>query len=128
MKKILLALALGAALGLLDGSSAWFHPDARPKIGSIILWSAMKDVMAGFIIGVFAVFVRSWKAVTLFGLLVGAGLALLVALQPDPDTGKHYYFAIMLPGSLVGLLVGYLTAKYGSPKPLGESAASSPTS
>lgn len=117
MKKIALAVALGAVLGILDGSSAWFSPDARPKIGSIIMWSAMKDVLAGFLIGVFAVFVPNWKAITAFGLAVGLGLAFLVAMNPDPDTGKHYYFAIMLPGALVGLLVGYFTAKYGG-KPL----------
>jgi flagellar biosynthesis protein FliR len=114
MKKILIAVALGAVLGVLDGSTAWFSPEVRPKVGDIILWSAMKDVIAGFVIGVFAVMVRSWKAVTAFGLLVGLALAFWVASMPDPDTGKHYYFAIMLPGGLVGLLVGYFTARYGS--------------
>jgi hypothetical protein len=113
MKKILLAMALGAVLGLLDGSSAWFSPDARDKLGSIILWSALKDVTAGFLIGVVAALVRSKVAVATWGLLVGLGLAFLVAMQPDPDTGKHYYLAIMLPGGLVGLLVGYFTARYG---------------
>jgi flagellar biosynthesis protein FliR len=114
VKKILIAVALGAVLGVLDGSSAWFTPDARPQLGNIILWSAMKDVMAGFLIGVFAVFVKDWKAVAAFGLLVGLALALWVASVPDPETGKHYYLAIMLPGSMVGLLVGYFTAKYGA--------------
>jgi hypothetical protein len=113
MKKILFAIALGAVLGLLDGSTAWFTPDARDQLGSIIMWSAMKDVIAGFLIGVFAVFVRSWKGVALFGLIVGLALAFLVAMSPDPVTGRHYYVAIMLPGSLVGLLVGYFTARYG---------------
>jgi hypothetical protein len=113
MKKILFAVVLGAALGLMDGVSAWFEPDARPKLGSIVLWSALKDVTAGFLIGVFAVFVRSKLAVVLFGLFAGLGLAYLVAMQPDPDTGQYYYFQIMLPGGLVGLLVGYFTARYG---------------
>jgi len=113
MKKILLAVALGAVLGLLDGSTAWFTPDARPKLADIIMWSAMKDVVAGFVIGVFAVFARSWKSVALFGLAVGLALALWVASVPDPETGKHYYLAIMLPGGMVGLMVGYFTAKYG---------------
>jgi hypothetical protein len=113
MKTIFLAIALGAVLGLADGASAWFEPDARDQIGSIVLWSAMKDVIAGFLIGIVAVFVRSKLVVVLWGLVVGLGLALLVALQPDPETGKHYYLPIMVPGGLVGLLVGYFTAKYG---------------
>jgi hypothetical protein len=113
VKKILLAMILGAALGLLDGGSAWFSPEARSKLGSIVLWSALKDVTAGFLIGVFAVVVRSRLAVVAWGLAVGLGLAFLVAMSPDPDTGKHYYLAIMLPGGLVGLLVGYFTARYG---------------
>jgi flagellar biosynthesis protein FliR len=113
MKKILLAVVLGALLGLADGLTAWFEPDARSKLGSIVLWSALKDVIAGFLIGVFAVFARSKVALVIWGLLVGLGLAYLVAMQPDPDTGKNYYLAIMLPGGLVGLLVGYLTARYG---------------
>ena len=113
MKKILLAMILGAALGLMDGASAWFSPDARDKMGSIVLWSALKDVTAGFLIGVFAVLVRSKLAIAVWGLAVGLGLAFLVAMSPDPDTGKHYYLSIMLPGGLVGLLVGYFTARYG---------------
>ena len=49
-----------------------------------------------------------------FGLAIGAFLAFLVAAMPDPQTGKHYYWAIMLPGSLVGIIVGYATQKYGA--------------
>jgi hypothetical protein len=39
--------------------------------------------------------------------------AWLIAVQPDPATGKHYYWEIMLPGSLAGAIVGYATQKYG---------------
>jgi hypothetical protein len=41
---------------------------------------------------------------------VGLILAFAVAaMQPGPD---HYYFQIMLPGGIVGLIVGYATQKY----------------
>ncbi len=113
MKTILLAVVLGGVLGLMDGLSAWFTPDARSKLADIVMWSAMKDVIGGFLIGLFAVFVRSKPAIILWGLAVGLGLAYAVAAMPDPDTGKNYYLAIMLPGSLVGLLVGYASAHYG---------------
>jgi len=34
--------------------------------------------------------------------------------MPDGLTGKHYYVQIIVPGSLVGLIVGYATQKYGA--------------
>ncbi len=45
-----------------------------------------------------------------FGLLVGALLAYGVAAM------QHgYYFEIMLPGSIVGAIVGWATQRYGRP-------------
>ena len=35
-------------------------------------------------------------------------LAYAVAAMPDPS-GKHYYWEIMLPGSVLGIIVGYAT-------------------
>jgi gas vesicle protein len=55
--------------------------------------------------------------VVVFGLAVGLVLAYLVAMQPDPNTGEHYYAQIMVPGALVGVLVGWATARYGAPSP-----------
>ncbi len=110
MKTILLAVVLGGVLGLMDGLSAWFTPDARPQLGEIVMGSAMKDVLGGFLIGVFAVFVRSKPAVIIWGLVVGLGLAFAVAAMQEPN---KYYLQIMLPGGLVGILVGYATAHYG---------------
>jgi predicted membrane protein len=44
-----------------------------------------------------------------FGLAIGFVLALIVAILQ----GDHY-FEIILPGSIVGLIVGYATQRYGS--------------
>jgi uncharacterized membrane-anchored protein YhcB (DUF1043 family) len=34
--------------------------------------------------------------------------------MPDPVTGQKYFWEILIPGSLVGLIVGFLTQRYGS--------------
>lgn len=45
------------------------------------------------------------------GLAVGLSLAYIVAaLRPAPN---HYYFEIMLPGALVGTIIGYATQRFG---------------
>jgi hypothetical protein len=51
-------------------------------------------------------------AIAIFGLGVGLVLAYLVAMAPDPKTGEHYYAQIMIPGAIVGLIVGYATSRY----------------
>jgi predicted membrane protein len=60
---------------------------------------------------VFGVFARKVQSLVLgiaFGLGVGLLLALIVALM------QHgYYFQIILPGGMVGLIVGYATQRYG---------------
>jgi peptidoglycan/LPS O-acetylase OafA/YrhL len=113
MNKVLLGLLLGTVLGALDGTSAYIYPEVRFEMTAIILGSTIKGLVAGLIIGFFARKVRSVPLGVLFGLAVGALLALAVAAMPDP-TGKHYYFQIILPGSIVGLIVGYATQKYGA--------------
>jgi MFS family permease len=112
MNKILLGLILGGALGILDGLTAWFTPAARGQMVGIVIGSTAKGIIAGLLIGYFARKVNSLALGILFGLAVGAGLAFLVASMPDPS-GKHYYFEIVLPGSIVGILVGYATQKFG---------------
>ena len=49
-----------------------------------------------------------------FGLVMGALFALPFAMMPDPVTGQKYFWEILIPGSLVGLIVGYLTQRYGA--------------
>ncbi|MFY9530053.1 MAG: hypothetical protein WBC04_04350 [Candidatus Acidiferrales bacterium] len=112
MSKVVLGLVLGGILGIFDGLTAWFTPEARPMIVSIVLGSTFKGLLAGVLIGFFARKVNSLPLGILFGLGVGLLLAYAVAAMPSA-TGKHYYFPIMLPGSLVGLIVGYATQRYG---------------
>ena len=112
MNKVLLGLILGGVLGVLDGLTAWFTPAVRDQMVGIVIGSTVKGIIAGLLIGYFARKVNSLALGILFGLAIGAGLAFLVAAMPDPS-GKHYYFEIVLPGSIVGLLVGYATQKFG---------------
>ena len=108
MNKLLLGLLLGAVLGALDGGTAWFYPEVRAQMVGIIVGSTIKGLIAGVAAGIFARKVNSVPLGILFVLAVGFALAFLVAyLQHD------HYVAIILPGSIVGLLVGYATQQYG---------------
>ena len=113
MKQIGFAVVLGAILGAFDGMTAWFEPSVRDQIGTIVMLSSLKSVFAGLLIGLFAIFVKKRMAIAAFGLAVGLLFAYLVAMSPDPKTGQHFYAQIMVPGAIVGLLVGYATARYG---------------
>jgi hypothetical protein len=108
MNKITYGLILGGILGIFDGLTAWFTPEARPHLMGIVLGSTFKGLLAGVLIGIFARKVHSLALGVLFGLGVGLLFAFFIAHMQ----GK-YYFEIMLPGGLVGLIVGYATQKYG---------------
>ena len=113
MSKPVFALILGGILGVFDGLSALVSaPETGPQIGSIVAGSTVKGVITGLLIGLFARKVRSLPAGILFGLAVGLFLAFLVAAMPNP-AGKHYYWQIMLPGALLGTIVGYAAQKHG---------------
>jgi hypothetical protein len=109
MNKILLGVILGAVLGIFDGLTAWFTPEVRSQLLGIVIGSTFKGIIAGVLIGVFARKVRSLPLGILFGLSVGLLLAFGIAQM------QHgHYVAIMLPGGMVGLIVGYATQKYGA--------------
>ena len=113
MNKALLGLLLGGFLGIFDGLTAWFTPAARAQLIGIVIGSTVKGLIAGVLIGYFARKVRSLPLGIVFGLGVGLLLAFAVAAMPDPS-GKHYYFEIMLPGGIVGMIVGYATQRFGA--------------
>jgi hypothetical protein len=112
VNKALLGLILGGVLGIFDGLTAWFTPAVRAQIVGIVIGSTVKGLIAGVCIGWFARKVNSLPLGIMFGLGVGLLLAFAVAAMPDPN-GKHYYFEIMLPGGILGLIVGYATQRYG---------------
>lgn len=122
MNKAALGLALGGVLGILDGLTALFSgPEVAPMIVGIVIGSTIKGLIVGILVGWFANKVHSLGKGLLFGLAMGAFFAFLVAAMPDPS-GKHYYFEIIIPGSIVGLIVGYATQRYGR-RPAGKALA-----
>ncbi len=112
MNKLLVGVLVGGILGIFDGLTAWFTPEVRPFIVGIVIGSTLKGVLAGLAAGWFARKVDSVPTGVAFGFVVGLLLAYGVAAMPS-ETGEHYYFEIMLPGSIVGAIVGYATQKFG---------------
>lgn len=116
MNKPVLGLLLGGALGALDGLTALISaPEVKPEIMSIVIGSTAKGLVAGVLIGFVARKLNNLAAGIVLGIVIAALLALPIALHADPVTGKAYFWEIMIPGSIVGLIVGYATQKFGRP-------------
>lgn len=110
MNKPVFGMLLGGFLGVFDGLSALVSaPETRPDIVGIVIGSTIKGIITGLLIGLFERKVRSLPLGIAFGLLVGAFLAFLIARM------NGYYWQIMLPGILLGVIVGYATHRYGAP-------------
>lgn len=113
MNKPVFGLLLGGLLGVFDGLSALVSaPEVSADIAGIVVGSTFKGLVAGILIGWFAKKVHSLPKGILFGLTVGALLALPIAIMNSQALGKNYYWHIMLPGAMVGLIVGYATQRY----------------
>ena len=67
----------------------------------------------GILVGWYATRVQSLAKGLLAGLIVAGIFAFAVAAIPQPD-GTHYWVEIMVPGCIVGLIVGYATQRYGA--------------
>jgi hypothetical protein len=116
MNKILAGLLFGLILGAIDGATAWFYPETRSVIASIMVGSSFKGMLVGVLSGWFAHKVQS----TVWGIVVGSVLGLLFAYivaAMDATKGKPHYLEIMLPGFVVGAIVGFLTQRVGMPRP-----------
>jgi hypothetical protein len=121
MKKWQLGLVLGAILGVFDGASALVSAADDPRVTAgivgIVIGSTFKGIIAGVLIGWFAQKVHSLPLGIVFGLAVGASLALPIAYMNSKALGRNYYWHIMLPGSALGVIVGYATQRYGPGRP-----------
>jgi len=116
MNKIVAGLLFGLILGAFDGATAWFYPEARPLLTSIMIGSSIKGMVVGLLSGWFARRVHS----TAWGIVVGSGLGLLFAFlvaAMDAAKGKPHYLEIMLPGFVVGAIIGFLTQRIGTGRP-----------
>ncbi|MCA9751308.1 MAG: hypothetical protein R3B81_07615 [bacterium] len=115
MNRPLLGVLLGLVLGALDGSTAWFTaPELRPEVLGIVFGSCTKGLLVGLVTG-FAV--RKTGSL-LRGLVVGTIVALaftipIAIMNANYYDNATYYWKIILPGAITGMLVGYATVRYG---------------
>jgi hypothetical protein len=114
MSKPALGLLLGGLLGLIDGLSALLYPGTAAMIVPIIVGSTIKGLVTGVAMGVIARRVRSVPIGIVGGLALGLALSYVAALTPDPQ-GQHHYAEIMLPGAILGVIVGFATQRFGRP-------------
>jgi hypothetical protein len=116
--KPVFGLALGGALGILDGLSALVSapgdPNIKAGIVGIVIGSTIKGILTGALIGWYARRTNSLPAGIVFGLAVGLALAFCVSLMQKMAGQPPYYWQIMLPGGILGMIVGYATIRYGS--------------
>ena len=118
MNKPMLGLCLGALLGAIDGASAYFYPDVREygMITGIVIGSMGKGLVAGLVTGLIARKLQSIPLGIVAGFVVFVAVTYPIAIMKNPDTGKAYFWEIVIPGAICGAIVGYATQRYGTSK------------
>ena len=108
MTKPVFGMLLGGFLGIFDGLTALISaPETRPEIVGIVIGSTIKGLVGGLLIGFLARRLRSLPLAIVAGAAIGAFFAWLVTI------GGPYLWEIVLPGTVVGIIVGYATYQYG---------------
>jgi len=113
-------MLVGAVLGFFDGVTAWFTPEARPMLMGIIIGSTVKGFLAGLAAGFVARRTGSMTGAVITGLVVGCILSVL-ATMGSPVAQAHF-FEIVLPGTLVGVIAGFASARFGQPRAIPRTA------
>src|SRR3982074_559626 len=110
LTKPMLGLAVGGTLGLLDGLSGFLEPSLAPLMSSVITFSLLKGLASGVAIGYFSKKVHSMLFGILAGVLIAAAFCMLLILK----AGMALFWDIVLPGMLLGVIVGFATQKFGT--------------
>src|SRR4051812_19618364 len=122
MGKPVLGLVLGGILGIFDGLSALVSapndPAIKAGIVGIVFGSTFKGILAGALIGWYSRRSGSLASTLTFGVAVGLALAFLVCLAQKMGGQNPYYWQIMLPGGILGLIVGYVTFRSPASTPV----------
>jgi hypothetical protein len=109
LTKPMLGLAVGGTLGLLDGLSGFLEPSLAPVMTSVITFSLLKGLVSGIAIG----YVSQRFHSMFVGILAGIGIAAVLSLLVILRAGMTLFWDIMLPGMLLGVVVGFTTQKFG---------------
>jgi hypothetical protein len=109
LTKPVLGLAVGGVLGLLDGLSGFFEPSLAAVMTSVITFSLLKGLVAGIATGYVSQRVHSM----LLGILAGIGIAAMLSLLVILKAGMALFWDILLPGMLLGAIVGFATQRFG---------------
>lgn len=119
MNRPLLGLLVGGVLGILDGSTAFFSaPELQDQLAGIIMGSATKGLVAGLVTGVIVRRMGSLPLAAVVGVVTAFVLAIPIAhMNAVYYENVSYYWKIILPPTLLGAFVGYLTVRYGKPAP-----------
>ena len=88
MTRPVLGVVAGGVLGLIDGMSAWFYPEARSMMVTIVLGSTIKGVLTGLAVGLVAKWKQSLPLGILAGALVGFVLSSPLRWASRLNTGK----------------------------------------
>jgi hypothetical protein len=108
LAKPMLGLAVGGVLGLLDGLSGFLEPSLAPVMGSVITFAT----------GYVSQRVHSM----LLGILAGMGIAAVLSLLVILRAGMALFWDIMVPGMLLGAIVGFATQRFGRKSELASAA------
>jgi hypothetical protein len=94
-------------LGVLDGLSAGFSPEARPMMMAIVVGSTLKGAVTGLLAG----FIAQRRRSTALGIVAGLAIGFVLSAGVAIAQGDHF-LEIILPGMLVGALAGFATQRY----------------